>query len=596
MTMHKDIFVYQANGLPKNDVFLGYAMREADIFIGTEGEQAYRDMHGPIPSDLDGEYHFLRHEKNDVLIGGDRNSLVPLYVYRNQGFWAVSNSFFELLKLATDRGDTLTIVPEVLEGWRGFNAFFQNTCTFQTCVAEIVLTPSYCDIVIDKKGPREQIRSRTKVTDYAAAISHFRELTFARVDTLVRAGMDVIIDLTGGLDSRAIFAAIFHGYGEKRFLALNKSGQIVVRTVENLKEDYAIVEPMAKTLGLHMTLDRIQAQSNDIGPDALSHLSAEESKKVTDADMVRYNKWRKGNLGRNGYIRPFPLNQLSTAFKSDGIFAGGHKSTYPGETNVRDGFNQLENVRSRFSSDAIFDMFKKRMIVDLERAQSEQGIELPFTSMLNREFVMRFHSNGRLGRKRLSPLGYGIILDATANLTGPELACFKGHHDIIASSSDFMFNYAYDNPKKAPQPDLVLTPLPEVPSLPPGKVYGKLPPKPVPSDNPDKAPAHSFPPELLRAAHRTALNATKNLKVQELLGKEYCMKMNVQLRKMVAGEPKPIEAHNRAKIHLFCLVRELVIRADKLIVPTGPMAQPKHSYIYRARAAVDEVLRRLQSS
>lgn len=237
----EDFFILDSNNLNKFKTnFFGYSIINNEI-VFKESLINENELKGY------GAYLFISSDNDYIHISQDFNGSYGLYFYKNDDYFAISNSFFKLAEYLKHANHTLSLNQEYS------NAFlFADLCSYaygETLVNEIELLPKNFKVIINKTNKEvyfEEIDYKNKSIniDSKEALDivdswYFRWVELIR--SLKKETNNITIDLSGGLDSR-IIATIWLTAN----IDLNK---VRIKSIDdNLhvhKEDYSIASNIA---------------------------------------------------------------------------------------------------------------------------------------------------------------------------------------------------------------------------------------------------------------------------------------------------------------------------------------------------------------
>ncbi|SHH39477.1 hypothetical protein SAMN05444003_3044 [Cognatiyoonia sediminum] len=435
------LFLISSEDFPECHRFSGYFFEGANLYQGTEGATHFYEQFGCLPSGQDGIFVSVTRKKQILEIAGDSAGLVPLFLLRVPGYWAVSPSFDRLLTEAKKHGHQLNILPDVLQAWRITGAIAQFPTTSQTCVAEITVVPTWGEIVCTADKAVIVPRKQTFAENYQEAINRYRVETIGRFRTIVSSNEPLTFDITGGIDSRSILATAWEAFGAEEFRALNRAGKISLRSNPKQGVDIRIANKIVEALDVELS-GPINLGDFAENPANLSQKGSRQSKILS--------VWRRQRLGRSA-IPQWNHNHVD-GFWSSGVFGGNFKSPNPNELSVWDGQRFLEKFERHFDNRSLFEGWRDRVLEDQVAAQIHgRGHRLPFWPVFNRDVVMRMHARQYLGSKRLYPLSFKSLNDAANFLDAFSLRNHQIHHDLIFTGAPELIEIEYDKEAKSVQ-------------------------------------------------------------------------------------------------------------------------------------------------
>lgn len=514
-------FVIRSDDLPRHDLLTGYFFDGADIYVDQPLKTtSFWKRKARLPEDLDGIYVAVEAGKNQIRMTTDFAGTIPLFLYETKGFWAISPSFKKLLDLAKARGDRLDIVPDVLQAWRISGYIGQFPRNFQTCIAQIRLVPSYCDLVGTDRSITMVPRKRKKSRSYASTMNEYRQVMGDRFRTIIENGGNLTLDITGGIDSRSILATALEAFDEAELRKFNRDGQLVLRTNRGNKIDLPIAQNLAQEIGLELSYEHIWKVNKPMPEDAAPPAEAvNDRSEPTLGPEGLLELWREQRIGRWAVLGTSRRHAPPRMFASSGVFGGNLKSPNPSEVTVEDGRKFLRKFKKHFDSVELYQTWRERIISDVKEAQTHTGGErLPFWPIFNREFLMRLHAGQPLGSHRLYPLASKYLNDAINHLDSAQLADLRVHHDLIAAGSKALYEADYDKQDKKPKKGFKPTSLAPSRRGKAGHFHG-----PAPDGTADSEFAQAMEDRgLYQFARQRALELSRKPEIRRLMGEKYC--------------------------------------------------------------------------
>lgn len=420
--------------------FAGYCFVGTDFVAGSAGFAAYRAAGGAMPLAEDGCYvHHYRAGETQVF-SCDHSGYHKLFYFCKNGFWAASNSLWQLAAAMRDAGflpqpDAAEIAAMEAEGTiipTGRGMFFGQLSTVNCIIRDVQLLPQRHVLHVGTRGAQIcPLPPRPRPRDYAEGLAKALGVWRARIAGLVAGRAVLSADLTGGLDSRTVLAILLSG-GDKDALFLKSNLNSRGRA------DLRIAQRIAAGLGL---------RHNQKLPRSAPPLTGGQA----------FETWRDICLGSYHPIY-FP-RQAATA----GLvhFGGGggenQRAVYDRSLWARlMGLDRLDrfiaarrrNLRVADHRDAYGEALRKTF--DLLQAQDGNSGVHPLI-LHYRAFRNRFHA-GRTPQYILSinPIASALFDDCAA-LAGPErLTRGQLFYDIMESLVPGLADYPFDKRRKAP--------------------------------------------------------------------------------------------------------------------------------------------------
>lgn len=405
--------------------FFGYCFCGADYIYGAEGARRYFESTGRVvqPGE-DGCYITVNQTAAGAEFGTDAAGMAKLYYYDSRGIWAVSSSLTVLVDHLRANGVRLTPNFPQLQAMSWGVTFTKQMSSFSTIFNEIRLLPSARKLVLDERGLREvPISSGVSGLSYREALDEFIETWTSRLGSLLLdERVRLSIDLTGGVDSRAIFAmaqAALLRTGESASRIVFKSG-----TGPKWRRDLKIAQQIAESY---------QVPLNPPDAHGRARLSGEQS----------FQRWREVCLGvyLPIYMHDFVMDPFEIHINGGG--GENHRHFYPAVA-VEDFLREHE---ARAPSH-LFTEWRR----DTEQALEQLRNDTPSVEPLilhYREFRNRFHT----GRPPLYRTGFAPLtttLFHRVGRVGGMAHAGQLNFDIMANLAPELMDFPYDEPSKRP--------------------------------------------------------------------------------------------------------------------------------------------------
>lgn len=308
------VFIFSNFSENPDFFFQGYCFVEHDYIYGSEGAEKYEVIsNNKISFDEDGCYVLMRKSGCNFLFGTDYSGYKKIFYYHNpyEKIWIVSNSINLIVELMREKELTFTPNCAQISAMVLNKNFNQQLTSFKTSVNEITLLPvnTYLSINESYFSIHECENNLLDHFDnYEKIIHKYLETWASRYLTLVK-NKNVVInqDLTGGIDSRAIFS-LTHLVNDRVLNERPSNQKLVSRVTRGDTIDYDI----AKDISGYYDYD---LQSNIPNRDEV--ISVKES----------YNLWKDINLGSYHPIY-FPVNRMNSFIVKFNGAGGGNYSPY----------------------------------------------------------------------------------------------------------------------------------------------------------------------------------------------------------------------------------------------------------------------------
>lgn len=236
--------------LPKHD-FQGYCFVNADYVYGPQGAQArYVSTGETIGPGHDGCYVTVRQVGNTWEFGVDALGMAKLFVFEGDGVWAIASSLTTLVDHLKEHGVRLRPNYPQLAGLAADKRLTSQMSSFRT-VFEGIRLISTSEVLVLKHN-RIQTRPlelEARPSTYRAGLESFLELWLSRLVTILRDGRPHLeCDLSGGLDSRTIFAIIMASASRVE----GSLKRIELRSNVNNNADFAVAQEIAAKYGVSL--------------------------------------------------------------------------------------------------------------------------------------------------------------------------------------------------------------------------------------------------------------------------------------------------------------------------------------------------------
>ncbi|WP_157235875.1 hypothetical protein [Brachybacterium sp. P6-10-X1] len=406
---------------PREESFEGYAFVGADFISGSDGFSRFRECGGTLGPGSDGCYAVLRRTASGWEAGTDARGLRKLFLYRKGGSWALGSSLHDLVSHLRVHHAALTPNLAVLRALGVRQALTAQLNSTHTIFHEIELVPSFCAVHIDETGPQViPFSPRYASSGYEEALAQHLFMWRSRFATLTSDPRTTFVtDLSGGLDSRVVFAfALASGVLD------DGSARVQVASQERMPEDFAAATRIASEHGVNL------------------NGAAKPMRTPTSPERAVEN-WKHHSLGvyMPVYLSPHVFDPLSV--RCHGAGGGTFRNIFTG-TSLK---HRLTSTKKNFE-DATFEEYSSIVLGDLE-ALSALRPDVDPQKLHYREFRNRFHfGHAPQTRTTFSPLN-SILVDAIADR--PDADDRRTYFDLMDSLVPGLKSLPYDDPSKAPK-------------------------------------------------------------------------------------------------------------------------------------------------
>ena len=257
------VFLFSSTTENPDRFFQGYLFHDADYVFGDKGFEAFCRARGVNRvAGEDGCY--IQAEKTDDgfhRFSTDYHGFKKLFYFWDSGFWAVSNSLYQLALHIRRHGyavepDESQLAAMTTEGTfypSGRGSFFSQMTSFDTIIRGVRLVPADCVLWIGPAGVRlENVIHELPDSDYHYQLGHYIDKWIGRLRTLAsESSVPIFCDLTGGLDSRAVFGLLLKAI-EGNDAVRDKRIQIRCGMSRRARKDHAIANRICRHYGLSL--------------------------------------------------------------------------------------------------------------------------------------------------------------------------------------------------------------------------------------------------------------------------------------------------------------------------------------------------------
>lgn len=227
-----------------NTKLYGYGLNGDNLVL--ESKKNYEGLSGM------GAYIFVDAQDEFISLHQDYLGSFGLYVYANEGYFAVSNSFLKLVEHLRDKRERITFDRDYANYYL-FQTLCSSLCT-PTLVKEIKMIPSEIEVVINKKTLQLLFRDVSAKEHYVPinsreALDILDSWFLKWVETirgLRKRSNNIVFDISGGFDTRVV-AAIWLNAG----IDLAKV-RVSSNRDEGRKEDLEIAGKIADRFGFEL--------------------------------------------------------------------------------------------------------------------------------------------------------------------------------------------------------------------------------------------------------------------------------------------------------------------------------------------------------
>lgn len=410
---------------PEAYQFQGYCFVNEHLIIGASGADEYQAVTGELPSPgLDGCYVTAFPTDNGWVFGTDSRGLAKLFVYQRGDIWAIGSSLFSLVQHLRENGvyPAPKIGQILVAGVAG--SFTDQPASSDMPFQDIELIPTFCTVIVNSEGSIKTTALPESVSSsYEESLTHYLSMWASRLETILQhPGGRIAADLSGGIDSRAVFAFLsasrsFNTDCEERFRLVSNT---------RMNEDFTAASRIAQNYHLKLNGPTLRSRVRQQPHTALEH-------------------WRAHSLG---VYLPVYLNNAGfdpLTVQAHGAGGGANRQTLPDESIAA----KLAKYKTKMRRED-FTEWATAVSTSLVRLSKLRPNIDPLI-LHYREFRNRFHFGHRpLQKVMFTPLN-SILVDGLTQRTG--VSSRQHFYDIMESLSPGLSDFAYDNPNKAPTAD-----------------------------------------------------------------------------------------------------------------------------------------------
>lgn len=437
-------FLLSAEDVSTRPFFDGYFFNDTDFILGEEGAEQFRVDNGSIQVGKDGCYVVGDATDDSFQIGTDFSGNYRLFLYRDQDYWAVSNSVTALAEAAKRSDRRLTLNHAQLQAWRFRGPFCNQLSSFRTVINEIELVPSDKSLLIAGEKlhvvDRPRVRLET-VCSYKECLGTFLTTWLARLKGLLHhEPFRLSVDLSGGLDSRLVFALFAHlekNFNEDIFSSYRS--RINTNEEPHMRADFETARQVLEALGITHW---------ESGREAKAKLDSFTGHGASVPARTAFEHWRANSMAQYSPFRTIPARPADLSSVKFGGAGGEEYRPFYKKASVHD---QALQYRSDFDSESAFSEWYKAIDDSVEYLTQRQGTEVDPLLLHYREFRSRFHSGSRaMVSISVFPLKSSLLRNAASRAGPSALANRQLLFDILHSLEPTLLHVAFDDKGKSP--------------------------------------------------------------------------------------------------------------------------------------------------
>ncbi len=419
-------FLFASNIDNPKVFFQGYCFVDTDYIFGDKGREKFHQQTGlSIKGGEDGCYVTVQSTGNTYSFSSDFYGYKKLFYYWTPDIWVVSNSIFLICEHLKKSNIFIRANYSQLSTVGIHRSLFFNQiyCT-NTIVENIKLLPVGFELDISKFSYMiKKIENKFEIDSYKQGLSSFISVWTARLAGLIKYGIDIQSDLTGGIDSRTVFTVLKKA---TEMLEEDAKSPVLRSGATNDNKDLTIATMIAENYGFPINKRNLSISNK---------FSGEES----------FFSWKSLCLGvyHPIYFPSYGPQPSLVALAGGG--AENHRLFYKYE----DAEAFIRANAARIEPDWLSNNFEAEMHSEMQR-MSSTGSKVDLMTRHYREYRNRMHA-GRSPQyvSSFNPLA-SKILDETAEFAGLErLKAGQVSFDIMASLLPSIFDIPFDSPSKA---------------------------------------------------------------------------------------------------------------------------------------------------
>lgn len=207
---------------------------------------------------IGGCYILVEKQNDAITIKQDELSSLYLYYYKEDGYWAVGNSFYDLCRLLVEKRKHITVRNLYIDQYihQAMKVFSRTRSMVEEirimeCFSEMRLTKDNLEITKhDEKLNYIDINSKEGI----GLIDEWIDKWGSIFKTAYDSGVNMQIDLSGGFDSRVTFSIANYAGIDLAADNVNIFSKIggSLGMIRHLDDDYQIAEQIAERLGFEL--------------------------------------------------------------------------------------------------------------------------------------------------------------------------------------------------------------------------------------------------------------------------------------------------------------------------------------------------------
>ncbi|MGM8849350.1 hypothetical protein ACS8E6_02400 [Salinicola halophyticus] len=426
MQSNGPVFLVASSDEAYQSYFAGIAYTSSDIILGTGGAEDYFAEFGEkafYDNVIDGRFFAFLSLGSELRAYTDPMGQDVLYYCLDDNGWAVSNSFYRLAQfLGKDR--KLNLYKPALDAFfiANGNGFGAQPISNNTSISEIKVLPLGKIFKVDLPDNQARLIDAKPVLQsdesYEALIAKGLIESRDRLTAIARSGANLIADLSGGQDSRAVFGIARSSAGDDKGL----------RIVSNPRkeDDYRIAQSLAARYG-----------------NKIHHNSGASASTNGEA---AYQLWKSGSLGV--YLPVYPVNSEVPDYRKYKVNGGNALAKTFANLSAPEFVSHIEQYYA--DSQACEEVKKEFVNAIRDLGVEENDPDAMYLHYYN--FRARFHYGRNWYASLISPVISPLInqhlLKAFFKLPAEERKRGRFFLDILMSLDPILALHPFDSPSK----------------------------------------------------------------------------------------------------------------------------------------------------
>jgi len=408
-----------ASSPPDSSFFWGVAFEGSDIIFQEHGLMERNQNKTTRFKPEEGSYIIGEFVENKLTLRTDPFGNCKLYLYRRDGDWAISDSYYNLLSFAKEQNFPLTPNIGHIEAQRIGGMMGDQFISFTTAFEEVRLLPQWQSVEISSEN---QVQFHTIALykgsgEYMQSLVDFLNKARSRMKTWIEhPRFTVSSDITGGIDSRIPLAMIASLGLEASVSVLSKPGDS-----EQITLDREISTEMVDLVGFR-------------------HLHAFPSFSQT----LTFETWRERCLGLYPifFVRSdYPFSQQRLTGKAGELYRNQYRKFWKDTA-----LGTIDSFRTKFHTEAGFSKAKRDFLASCEELQTGYFAGVGIANAHYRSFRNRFHFAQDMSLEFYSSREFQHAFDKICPIKNEDF--FSVYHDMIRLLYPQFLEVRFDSEEK----------------------------------------------------------------------------------------------------------------------------------------------------